>query len=57
MNILLIVYDNDSHISFFPQSIAAIASALVPKHYVKIYNQDIYHTPDENITEYLNQNN
>src|SRR3990170_7097714 len=56
MRILLVVYDNDSYISWFPQGIAYIASALRNEgHEVVIYNQDVYHYPDEQLTTYLNK--
>ena len=55
MKILLVAYDNDSHISFFPLGIAYIASACRRAgHEVKIYNQDIYHWPEEHLTNLLN---
>lgn len=57
MKILLIVYDNDSYIHWFPQGLAYIASVLQREGYeVTIYNQDMYHYPDEHLTEYLNNN-
>ena len=57
MRILLIVYDNDSYISTFPQGIAYIASTLRQhNYYVEIYHQDVHHYPESHLTEYLNQN-
>ncbi len=57
MRILLIVYDNDSYIHFFPLGIAYIASVLRKEGYeVKIYNQDIHHYPEEHLTDYLDKN-
>lgn len=57
MRILLVVYDNDSYTSFFPQGIAYIAASLRDAcHMVQIYNQDIHHYPDEYLTDYLNRN-
>ena len=50
MKILLVVYDNGSHIHWFPQGIAYIAAALKKNHEVKIYNQDIHHYPDRLLT-------
>lgn len=42
MKVLLIAYDNDSHISFFPLGLAYIAGALKEDgHEVEIYQQDI----------------
>lgn len=57
MKILLVVYDNNSYIHWFPQGIAYIAAALrKEKHDVAIYNQDVYHYTEEHLTEYLNKN-
>ena len=54
MNILLIVYDNGSHIPFFPQGIAYLASALKKEnHNVTLYLQDVYHYPDAHLTAFL----
>jgi len=55
--VLLIVYDNDSFIHWFPLNIGYIASVLRNKeHEVTIYNQDVYHYPETHLTEYLNKN-
>lgn len=57
MRVLLVVYDNDSYIHFFPIGLAYIASVLKKAgHVVEIYNQDKNHYPDEHLTEYLNKN-
>ncbi|MFA7254800.1 MAG: radical SAM protein [Candidatus Omnitrophota bacterium] len=57
MRILLVVYDNDSYIHWFPQGLAYIASVLLKKGYdVEIYSQDQHHYPDEYLTEYLDAN-
>jgi len=57
LKILLVVYDNDSYISQFPLGIAYLASACRDAGYdVSIYNQDVYHYPDEHLTDYLNNN-
>ena len=54
MKILLISYDNGSHISYFPLGLAYIASACRNAgHEVVIYNQDIYHWPEEHLTKLL----
>lgn len=56
MKILLVVYDNDSFISWFPQGLAYIASVCKNAgHEVKIYNQDVYHWPEKHLTETLNK--
>ncbi len=57
MRILLVVYDNDSYISYFPIGTAYIASVLRKEgNDVVIYNQDVYHYPEEHLTQYLNNN-
>src|SRR5208283_4661226 len=57
MRILLVVYDNDSYIHWFPQGLAYIAAVLVREGYeVEIYSQDRHHYPEEHLTEYLNNN-
>ena len=54
---LLIVYDNDSFISWFPQGLGYIAAVCRNTgHEVKIYNQDVYHWSESHLTEYLNKN-
>jgi len=56
MKVLLVVYDNDSYIHWFPQNIAYIGAALKKQgHEVEIYNQDVYHYSESHLTEYLNQ--
>ena len=57
MKILLVVYDNDSYIHWFPQGLAYIAAVLLKEGYnVEIYNQDKNHYPDEHLTEHLDKN-
>jgi len=57
MRILLVIYDNNSYIHWFPVGMAYIASAIEKAgHEVVIYNQDIHHYPEEHLTNYLNQN-
>lgn len=57
MRVLLVVYDNESYLSWFPQGLAYIAAVLIKEgHEVVVYNQDIHHYPDEHLTEYLNKN-
>lgn len=57
LRILLIIYDNESHISFFPQGLAYIASvALKEGYFVQIYNQDVHHYSDEHLTFFLDNN-
>jgi anaerobic magnesium-protoporphyrin IX monomethyl ester cyclase len=51
---LLVVYDNESFIHWFPQGIAYIAAVLRRAgHEVVIYNQDVHHYPDAHLTETL----
>lgn len=57
MRVLLVVYDNDSYIHWFPQGVAYIAAVLLQDGYeVEIYNQDVHHYPDEHLTDYLDKN-
>lgn len=57
MKILLVVYDNDSFIQIFPMGLSYIAAMLRKNgHEVQIYNQDMFHYPDEHLTEYLDKN-
>ncbi|MDD5560627.1 MAG: radical SAM protein [Candidatus Omnitrophica bacterium] len=55
--ILLVAYDNDSYIHWFPQGLAYIASVMEKAgYYVEIYNQDKEHYHDNHLTQYLNKN-
>lgn len=57
MRILLVVYDNDSYIHWFPQGLAYIAAVLKGQGYdVEIYNQDMHHYPEQHLTDYLDEN-
>lgn len=57
MKILLVVYDNESYIHFFPIGLAHIAAVLKKAgHEVDIYNQDKEHHPDEHLTYFLDNN-
>lgn len=57
MKILLVIYDNESYIAFFPLGAAYVASALRKAgHQVSIYNQDIHHYPGDHLTQYLDAN-
>lgn len=57
MRVLLIAYDNESYIHWFPQGLAYIAAALRKRgDEVTIYQQDVYHWPDEHLTDYLDRN-
>lgn len=53
---MLIVYDNDSHLSNFPFGIAYIAAACRKAgHKVEIYNQDLYHWPETHLRDLLDR--
>lgn len=56
MKVLLVVYDNDSYIHWFPQGLAYLASVLRNRGYsVDVYKQDLNHWPEEHLTAYLNK--
>lgn len=55
MNILLIVYDNDSYIHCFPIGVAYLVSALEADNNVDIYFQDMHHYSEEHLTRLLNE--
>jgi anaerobic magnesium-protoporphyrin IX monomethyl ester cyclase len=53
-NVLLISYDNGSHIPFFPQHLFYLAGALVnARHNVMFWLQDIHHGSPEELTRGL----
>ena len=55
MRILLITVDHLSHLNQFPMGVAYIAAvALEEGHEVEIWNQELYHYPDEEIETFLN---
>jgi len=55
VRVLLVVYDNESYIHWFPIGIAYLAAALRENDIdVEIYSQDIHHYPDAHLTDYLN---
>ncbi|GFO55606.1 B12-binding domain-containing radical SAM protein [Geomonas sp. Red276] len=56
MRVLLVVYDNDSYIHWFPQGTAYIAAALQRAGcQVTIYHQDLHHSPSSALTAYLDE--
>lgn len=57
MKILLISYDNESLVQWFPQGLAYLAGTILENgHEVEIYEQDIHHYPEEHLTNYLDNN-
>lgn len=57
MKILLVVYDADNYIHFFPQGLAYVAAIMRQEgHEVEIYSQDQHHYPDSHLTQYLDKN-
>ena len=58
MKILFVIYDNGSQTNDFPLGVAYLCSFLIKNGYkdITIYNQDIYHFPDEHLTDFLNNN-
>ena len=53
----MVVYDNGSYITSFPQGLAYLSSAARDAgHEISVYQQDIYHWPDEHLTAYLDEN-
>lgn len=57
MKILMVAYDNDSYITWFPQGLAYLATAARNAgHEITVYQQDIFHWPDSHLTEYLDKN-
>lgn len=54
MKALMVVYDNDSYIHYFPVGMAYIASVMRRAGAeIEIWNQDFHHYPDELLTEKL----
>jgi anaerobic magnesium-protoporphyrin IX monomethyl ester cyclase len=54
MRILLIVYDNESYLHWFPCGTAYLAAALLEDgHDVEIYNQDVHHYLESHLTRHL----
>lgn len=62
MKVLMVVYDNESHVSHFPIGLAYLASAVREahgggKHTVEVYEQNVYHWQDSHLTTFLDENN
>ncbi len=58
MKILFIMYDNQSSKNHMPVGPCYVAGYVKANGYVDItyYNQDVYHYPEEHLTEYLSDN-
>ena len=58
MRILFVIYDNGSQTNDFPLGVTYLCSFLRQYWYkdIAIYNQDIFHFPDEHLTNFLNNN-
>ncbi len=57
MRVLLIAYDNDSYMTWFPQGLAYIATVLRNEGCdVEIYSQDHWHYSEDHLLDYLNHN-
>ncbi len=53
-NVLLIAYDNQSYIPFFPQHLYYLYGALQKAgHHCQIWHQDLFHYPSESLTRIL----
>ena len=54
MKILLVVYDNDSHMHNFPIGLGYLAAVMKKHDYeVEVYQQDLHHYPEEHLTKYF----
>jgi anaerobic magnesium-protoporphyrin IX monomethyl ester cyclase len=57
MRVLLVIYDNDDYIHWFPIGMAYISAVLIRQGYhVDIYNQDMHHYPESHLQQYLDNN-
>ena len=55
--VLLVVYDNQSHMGRIPLGLAYIGASLLKNGYeVEVYDQQVHHYPDEHLTKYLDEN-
>lgn len=54
LRILMVIYDNGSYMTWFPQGLGYVAGVLKQEGYeIELYNQDIHHYPDEHLTYFL----
>jgi anaerobic magnesium-protoporphyrin IX monomethyl ester cyclase len=57
LRVLLVIYDNDDYIHWFPTGLAYISAVLIRHGYdVEIYNQDMHHYPESHLQQYLDNN-
>jgi len=57
MRILFVIYDNEGAQNPIPMGSAYVAGYLKQQGYdVSYYSQDVYHYPEEHLTDYLNHN-
>ena len=57
MRVLLVIYDNDDYIHYFPIGLAYISAVLILHGYeVEIYNQDMNHYSEIHLRQYLDNN-
>lgn len=57
MKVLMVVYDNDAYMHWFPQGLAYIAAVLRDDgHEVQVWSQDYHHYRDEELTTFLDAN-
>lgn len=57
MKILFVIYDNESYMTYFPLGVGYLASVLRQQgHEVQIYNQDVYHYPEDHLAQFLKKN-
>ena len=57
MRVLLVVYDNESYVHWFPQGLSYIAAVLRKAgHQVSVYTQDKDHFSEDHLTNYLDKN-
>ncbi len=57
MKVLLISYNNEDYIHYFPLGLAYVASAMRENgHDVEVYSQDVYRYTEAHLTDYLTRN-
>ncbi len=57
LRVLFIAYDNGAYDQIFPMGIGALAGVIKKEgHTYSTWHQDIHHWPDEDLTEYLDNN-